>query len=233
MRDFWFWRRSVPGGGAANVPIPIAGRWLMTIRRGAVIAAASVFLLAWVAGADPLIANRPKTWAQPVKLAGVPNLYRVSDALYRGDQPSPLGMENLKKLGLKTILNLRSFHSDRDEIGETGLAYEHIYMKPWHPEEEDVVRFLKIVTDPKRTPVLVHCQHGADRTGTMIAVYRIAVQGWSKAEAIREMTEGGFGFHQTWGNLPKWIQKLNIDRIKRQAGIKSLRNRRIKPSSHR
>jgi len=204
------------------VPIPIAWRWLMTIRRGAVIAAASVFVLAWVAGADPLIANRPKTWAQPVKLVGVPNLYRVSDALYRGDQPSHLGMENLKKLGLKTILNLRSFHSDRDEIGATGLAYEHIYMKPWHPEEDDAVRFLKVVTDPKRAPILVHCQRGADRTGTMIAVYRIAVQGWSKVEAIREMTEGGFGFHQTWGNLPKWIQELNIDRLRRQAGIKCL-----------
>jgi protein tyrosine phosphatase (PTP) superfamily phosphohydrolase (DUF442 family) len=204
------------------VPIPIAGRWLMTIRRGAVIAAASVYMLAWVAGADPLIADRPETWAQPVKLAGVPNLYRVSDALYRGDQPSPLGMQNLKTLGLKTILNLRSFHSDRDEIGETGLAYEHIYMKAWHPEEEDVVRFLKIVTDPKRAPVLVHCQHGADRTGTMIAVYRIAVQGWSEAEAIREMTQGGFGFHRTWGNLPRWIRKLDLDRIKRQADINRL-----------
>ena len=125
-------------------------------------------------------------------------------------------------MGLKTIINLRSFHSDRVEIGETGLAYEHIFMKAWHPEEEDVVRFLKIATDPKRAPVLVHCQHGADRTGALIAVYRIAVQGWSKAEAIREMTEGGFGFHQIWGNLPKWIQQLNIDRIQRQAGIKSL-----------
>jgi protein tyrosine phosphatase (PTP) superfamily phosphohydrolase (DUF442 family) len=194
----------------------------MTIRRGAVIAAASVFMLAGVAGADPLIANRPNTWAQRVNLAGVPNLYRVSEALYRGDQPSLLGMQNLKKLGVRTILNLRSFHSDRDEIGETGLAYEHIYMKAWHPEEEDVVSFLKIVTDPKRAPVLVHCQHGADRTGTLIAVYRIAVQGWSKAEAIREMTEGGFGFHRAWSNLPRWIRKLNIDRIKRQAGINRL-----------
>ena len=152
----------------------------------------------------------------------MPNLYRISGELYRGDQPSAQGMQNLKDLGLKTIINLRSFHSDRDEIGDTGLAYEHITMKAWHPEEEDVVRFLKIVTDPKRAPVLVHCQHGADRTGTMIAVYRIAVQGWSKDEAIREMTEGGFGFHRIWSNLPKWIQKLNIDRIKRQAGIKSL-----------
>ena len=151
MRDFWF-ATVCSGRSAANVPIPIARGWLMTIRRGAVIAAAGVFMLAWVAGADPLIANRPKTWAQPVNLAGVPNLYRVSEALYRGDQPSPQGMENLKKLGVKTILNLRSFHSDRDEIGATGLAYEHIYMKAWHPEEEDVVRFLKIVTDPRRAP---------------------------------------------------------------------------------
>ena len=218
---FWFRRWSVPSGVAVNVPIPSPGRRLITIRVSAVIAAAGVFLFAWVAGADPLIANRPKTWAQPVKLAGVSNLYRVSDALYRGDQPSHLGMENLKKLGLKTILNLRSFHSDRDEIGGTGLAYEHIFMKAWHPEEEDAVRFLKIVTDPKRAPVLVHCQHGADRTGTMIAVYRIAVQGWSKVEAIREMTGGGFGFHPIWDNLPKWIEALDLDRIKKQAGINS------------
>jgi protein tyrosine/serine phosphatase len=194
----------------------------MGIRKGAVIAAASVFLLTWVAGADPSLANRPKTWAQPVELEGVSNLYRVSDKLYRGNQPSPRGMQNLKNLGLKTIINLRSFHSDRDEIAGTGLSYEHIYMKAWHPEEKEVVRFLKIVTDPRRAPVLVHCQHGADRTGTVIAVYRIAVQGWSKAEAIREMTGGGFGFHQVWGNLPRWIQKLDIDRIKRQAGISSL-----------
>jgi protein tyrosine phosphatase (PTP) superfamily phosphohydrolase (DUF442 family) len=207
------------------MPFLVAVRSLVIIRRGAVIAAASIFLLAWVAWAAPSIADRPKTWAQPVELDGVPNLYRVSDELYRGDQPNSRGMQNLRQMGVKTILNLRSFHSDRGKIGETGLAYEHIYMKPWHPEEKEVVRFLKIVTDPKRTPVLVHCQHGADRTGTMVAVYRIAVQGWSKAEAIREMTEGGFGFHPTWGNLPRWIRKLDIDSIKRRAGISNLREK--------
>jgi protein tyrosine phosphatase (PTP) superfamily phosphohydrolase (DUF442 family) len=225
MGDFLVWAKVCAGRRCANLPIPIAGHGLMKMmRRGAVIAGASLFLLPWVAGADPLIANRPNTWAQRVQLAGVPNFYRVAEALYRSEQPSPLGLENLKKLGVKTILNLRSLHSDRDEIGVTGLAYEHIFMKPFHPEEEDVVRFLKLVTDPQRTPVLVHCHHGADRTGTMIAVYRIAVQGWSKGEAIREMTQGGFGFHETWSNLPRWIQKLDIPRIKRQAGIKSSPN---------
>lgn len=187
----------------------------------AFVAAACALLLVGMARPDSPPPPRPETWAQPLKLAGVPNLYRVSGELYRGDQPSALGMRNLKQLGIKTIINLRSFHSDRDELGDTDLAYEHIYMKAWHPEEKEVVRFLKIVTDPRRTPVLVHCQHGADRTGAMIAVYRVAVQGWSKEEAIREMTTGGFGFHPLWRNLPRWIRKLDMDNLRKKAGIKA------------
>lgn len=161
----------------------------------------------------------PKKWAQPIKLAGVPNLHRVTQDLYRSAQPTAEGMRNIKKIGIKTIVNLRSFHSDRDEIGETGLAYEHIYMKAWHAEEEDVVRFLQIVTDHKRTPVLIHCEHGADRTGTMCAIYRIAVCGWAKEEAIKEMTQGGFGFHMVWKNLIHYIENLDVDSIKKRAGI--------------
>jgi protein tyrosine phosphatase (PTP) superfamily phosphohydrolase (DUF442 family) len=130
-------------------------------------------------------------------------------------------MKKLKQMGIETIVNLRSFHSDRDEIGNTGLGYEHIYMKAWHPERKEVVRFLQIVTNPKRTPVLVHCLHGADRTGTMCALYRIAVQGWTKEEAVREMTEGGFNFHAVFDNLPQWIQELDVESIKRDAGIKT------------
>lgn len=131
-------------------------------------------------------------------------------------------MRNLKQKGIRTVVNLRSFHSDRKEIGTTGLGYEHIYMKAWHPERKEVVRFLRIVTDPKRGPVLVHCQHGADRTGSMCAIYRIAVQGWTKEEAIREMTKGGFGFHKVWRNLPKWIKELDIDSIRQEAGVQAL-----------
>ncbi len=152
-------------------------------------------------------------------MKGVPNFYRVSDSLYRSAQPTADGMKNLKKMGVETVVNLRSFHSDRNEIGVTGLAYEHIYMKTWYPKQNEAVRFLQIVTNPKRTPVLVHCQHGADRTGTMIAIYRIAIQGWTKEEAIREMKEGGYGFHRIWDNLLKWIQKIDIESLKNEAGI--------------
>jgi len=158
--------------------------------------------------------HRLSHWAQPVRVNGVPNLHKVSDTLYRSSQPTEEGIRNLKTMGIETIINLRSFHSDRQEIGDTGLAYEHIYMKAWHPEEKEAVRFLQIVTNPKRTPALVHCKHGSDRTGTMCAVYRIVVQGWTKEEAVREMVEGGYGFHEIWDNLIAWINNLDIDKIK-------------------
>jgi len=128
-------------------------------------------------------------------------------------------MRELKAVGVKTIVNLRSFHSDRDEIGDTGLAYEHIYMKAWHPEDKEVIRFLQIVTDKNRTPVFVHCRYGADRTGLMCAIYREAVCGWDKEEAIREMTEGGFGFHKAWQNLVEYVKHLDVREMKKRARI--------------
>jgi protein tyrosine phosphatase (PTP) superfamily phosphohydrolase (DUF442 family) len=187
------------------------------------IAAISIIVLAmfyplW--GAETPIPYRPANWAQSIRLGGVSNLHKVSDTLYRSAQPSAAGMKNLKAMGIETIINLRSFHSDRDKIKETGLAYEHIYMKAWHPEDGEAVRFLQIVTNPKRTPVLVHCQHGADRTGAMCAIYRVAVQGWNREEALREMTDGGFGFHGIWQDLVQWINSLDMEEIKKRAGIR-------------
>jgi len=180
---------------------------------------AGLLLLAVITLACSPVRPRPGNWAQPVNLAGVPNLFKVSDDLYRSAQPDTQGMKNLKQLGIKTVVNLRSFHTDQDELGNTGPAGEHIYMVAWHPEKEEAVRFLKIVSDSTRTPVLVHCQHGSDRTGTMCAIYRVAVQGWSKEEAIAEMTGGGFGFHQIFANLPIWIRIMDIGQIRKEAGI--------------
>lgn len=162
---------------------------------------------------------RLESWAKPVALEGVPNLHKVTDNLYRSAQPSKKGMSNLKEMGVETVVNLRSFNSDRSEIGDTGLGYEHIYMKAWHPERKEVIRFLQIATHSKRTPVLVHCKHGADRTGTMCALYRIVVQDWTKEAAIKEMADGGYGFHEIFENLPKWIDELDTDALRKEVGI--------------
>ena len=162
---------------------------------------------------------RDPRWAVAIEKPGLPNFYKVSDDLYRGAQPAAEGFKALKDMGVKTVLNLRSFHSDKDLLAGTGLAYENIDVKAWRAEDEDLAAFLKVVTDKTRTPVFVHCQHGADRTGMMVAVYRIAVQGWSKDDAIKEMTEGGFGWHPVWQNLADHIRELDVDALKKAAGI--------------
>ncbi len=164
-------------------------------------------------------AVRPARWAQKAEVAGVKNCYQVTTNLYRGAQPTAEGMKQLQKLGIRTVINLRAFHSDKDEVAGTGLKSVRFETKPWHAEEEDVVGFLKAVTDTNHLPVFVHCQRGADRTGMMCAMYRIVVCGWTKPEAIDEMKNGGFDFNPAWDNLVSFIEKADIADIKRRAGL--------------
>lgn len=186
-----------------------------TLRAGLCAWIAAVLAGAAAAGPSP----RPAAWAQPLDVAGVPNLHRVSDTLYRSAQPTPEGMRALRAMGIRMVINLRSFHSDRAALRQAGLIGEHITMKAWHPEDKEVVRFLRLVTQPERLPALVHCQHGADRTGLLCAIYRVVVQGWSREEALREMREGGFGYHEVWANLPAYLAQLDVETLRRQAGI--------------
>lgn len=158
-------------------------------------------------------------WAEKLDVPALPNLHKVSDTLYRGAQPSEEGIETLAKMGVKTIVNLRLLHSDRKKAEQLGLNYEHIRVETWDPDSPEVVRFLKVVADPNLAPVFVHCKHGADRTGTMCAIYRVLFQGWTKEQAISEMTKGGFNFHSTWQNLVKYVNNLDVEEIKRRAGL--------------
>jgi protein tyrosine phosphatase (PTP) superfamily phosphohydrolase (DUF442 family) len=173
---------------------------------------------------SPEPTERDPRWAVGLDRAALPNAFRISKDLYRGAQPGPEGFRELQRLGIRTVVNLRSMHSDQDEMREAGLAdgdlgYVRIPMHAWHPEDEDLVRFLRIVSDASRTPVFVHCQHGADRTGVIVAAYRMVVEGWIAQDAIREMREGGYGFHTIWSGLPEYLEELDVARIRREAGL--------------
>jgi protein tyrosine/serine phosphatase len=116
------------------------------------------------------------------------------------------------------VVNLCQEDSDRQFLAGTGMTYERIPLDAWKsPAQADVARFLKIVTDKGRTPVFVHCRAGADRTGTLCAIYRIVVQGWTKQEAIDEMTRGGFGYHKSFDNLVEYLQELDVKALRREA----------------
>jgi tyrosine-protein phosphatase SIW14 len=160
--------------------------------------------------------TRPVQWATPVQLRGAANLYKVTDCLYRSEQPTEEGMKNLERLGIKTIINLRPLYSDSDEIKGTGLLVEELSVKAWHIEDEDVVRVLRIIRKRENGPFLIHCSYGADRVGVMIAMFRVVEQGWTKEEAIQEMVKGGYGFHWLWFRIPGYVKHADVERIRKQ-----------------
>jgi protein tyrosine/serine phosphatase len=164
-------------------------------------------------------ASRPEGYAKPLAGDGLSNFFQVSNVLYRGAQPSAEGMKTLEKMGIRTVVNLRSMHSDRKKLKGTSLKYVHIPINTFNVKEEHVVAFLKVMADPANHPVFLHCQHGADRTGMMSAFYRIMFEGWSREDAMREMLEGGYGFHSVWKNILSFLKNADLDRIRKKAGL--------------
>jgi protein tyrosine phosphatase (PTP) superfamily phosphohydrolase (DUF442 family) len=150
--------------------------------------------------------------------AGLDNLHRVSDELWRGSQPTEAGFNQLRALGVRTVVCLRYFARDRNPPAP-GLALVEIPMTAWAPNEADVLAFLRVATNPQNTPVFVHCYHGADRTGLMCAAYRRVVQGWSAEEALDELRGGGFGYHEIWDDIEMLVRELDVGRLRQELGV--------------
>lgn len=165
----------------------------------------------------PSAVDHRAAWAKPVDIAGVPNLHRLDEHLYRSAQPSAEGFKNLEKqLGLRSVVCLRQFHNNIDEAQDTLLRVYYVPFTPWAATEEDVIHALRIIARRQNGPFLVHCLHGADRTGLVCAAYRVVFDNWTPEEARDEMVEGGYGFHPLWVNIPELLLKMDFDKIRRQ-----------------
>jgi len=166
------------------------------------------------------VAPRPAAWAQPVPSATLKNWYQVDADVYRSEQPTREGFKEIRANGIKTIINLRSSHSDASLVEGLGLGLVEIPMTAAGFTEDDVVKVLKAIRAAPK-PVLVHCQYGADRTGVVMAMYRIIIQGWTKAEAVAELRGGGYGFHGfQYPNIPAFIENADVARIKTLLGMR-------------
>ena len=156
-------------------------------------------------------------WAQPVEAPGLPNLFKVSEDVYRSAQPESGGFASAENLGIRTILSVRLTANDvvLAESEPTSLTLIHIPIAPVYITVEEILEVMKAL-DGAEKPILVHCLHGADRTGLIIALYRILYENWSKEEAKDELVNGGFGYHSAFTNILDFIDELDVDAFKTQ-----------------
>jgi uncharacterized protein (TIGR01244 family) len=147
----------------------------------------------------------------------VNNLHRITPTLYRSAQLSKDDVPQLQKLGIKKVISFRAFHSDSEILAGSGITMQRIPINTWNIRDDDMVTALKALREVERDgPVLIHCQHGADRTGLVSALYRVVYQGWSKEQALDELQHGGYGFHAIWQNITRYLQRVDIERLRRQ-----------------
>jgi len=161
---------------------------------------------------------RPANWAEAIELEGVPNLHRLTEQLYRSEQPSALGFKNLEKLGIRTVINLRYFNDDADEAEGTKLQLKRVKILTWRAGDGHVVEVMRMLRQPENGPFLIHCQHGADRTGLMSAMYRMLEQNWTAQEALDELVDGGYGFHSMWKNIKRYVLSADVTRLREAVG---------------
>jgi tyrosine-protein phosphatase SIW14 len=129
---------------------------------------------------------------------GLSNFGEVTQKLYRGGQPGADGLKALKKMGVSIIVDMRGSHSDHEKAAAEELGMQYLSI-PWHcpfPSDEPFIKFLKVIEQNPDKKIFVHCRLGDDRTGMAIASYRMAEEGWSADEALKEMELFGFtGVH--------------------------------------
>jgi protein tyrosine/serine phosphatase len=160
--------------------------------------------------------ERPATWATPVIGSTLANCFRVSDELYRCEQPSSKDVADLKALGIRSVLNLREYHSDSRQLETAGLELLVYRIDTGEINIDDLAAALRLFREAPK-PLMVHCWHGSDRTGSVVAAYRIVYQNWTPAEALDELRNGGFGYHERWfPNIVELFETIDADELRRR-----------------
>jgi tyrosine-protein phosphatase SIW14 len=149
----------------------------------------------------------------------LPNFHQVNNKLYRGAQPKPGDFQELANLGIKTVVNLRGkgegVMKEEAKARSIGLRYFNIpFERAGRPHDADIEQVLSIINTPEYQPVFVHCKQGADRTGTVIAVYRIAHDGWTSKEAKAEANR--YGMHPWEIGMKNYIHDFYLRHTKQK-----------------
>lgn len=143
-------------------------------------------------------------------LAQIPNFSLVDQQIYRGGRPDAAGLRELGQMQIKVDLDIENAPAivakERSAAQKDGLVFKadsFEWMTP--PTDAQVDRILKALQDPANLPIFLHCHHGEDRTGLLIGLYRVRVQGWPPEKAYQEMLDRGF--HPSIHALDNYFRK--------------------------
>ncbi len=159
---------------------------------------------------------------------GVPNFGEVTPTLYRGGLLHTAGLKVLATMGINVVVDTHANDvSEEKTVKSLGMEYVAI---PWHcpwPRDEVFAKFLKVLRENKGRKVFVHCRLGDDRTGMMVAAYRMADEGWTADEAMNEMKMFGFtqAHHFICPGLARY-EKHFPERLKNNPAFAGVRKKR-------
>ncbi|HVN09628.1 MAG TPA: tyrosine-protein phosphatase [Patescibacteria group bacterium] len=132
---------------------------------------------------------------------GISNFGQVTPFLMRGGQPTTEGYRELKQMGIDTVVSFRHEKGEnsmeRRAVEAQGMRFVSLPWNAWDkPTDAEVSQFFALLAANRRGKIFVHCQQGRDRTGVMIALYRIAADHWCAASAVSEMKS--YHYHHFW-----------------------------------
>ncbi len=156
--------------------------------------------------------------AQIIASDNLPNFHQVNAGLYRGGQPKNDGFAELKKLGITIVIDLRDNDDnalkEKAVVEKAGMRFINYPLGNWsRPDIKDIDKILAEIAVSANQPVFVHCKRGSDRTGTVIAVYRIGHDGWDAKRASDEAKTFGIGWWEF--GMKDFINDYYRDRIQK------------------
>lgn len=185
--------------------------FLLRLLRATFFLSLAVLFNLTLAHADDAVL-RPVEWAQPVEAKY--NLFQMSPTLYRSALPDRTAVPLLEKLKVGTVINFLP-ESDSTWLSTPDIAQVQLPYRTNHVDDSDVLRAIRAIQAAEsKGPVLMHCKHGSDRTGLMAAMYRVVVQGWSKEDALNEMTRGGFGDSTHFKDGVRYMLQADADKLR-------------------
>jgi protein tyrosine phosphatase (PTP) superfamily phosphohydrolase (DUF442 family) len=193
------------------------------------IAVAITFILVYSNGSRRVLAwsnsaSAPLSDTSAQVTTTLPVFHRLDANYTRGAEPASGGIETLTRLGVKTVVDLRSIYDHTDDVGvaaeQAGLRYYWLPLSVWNPATDAQAReFVALVTDESKGPFYVFCDDGLHRTGEMSAIYRVAHNRWSVEQALQEMDQVGFNpyYYSLRGYVWTYARRFNPQAVPREA----------------